>query len=302
MSLNSLFEPPPPALPAGVDAVLAGHSGARVVLQQADGISVVRKTAGRASDNERLRQQAEKQSAFHAARVPTPKVIRSGLDGDRYFFEMNYVPSISVAASCANGSTAAMSSLRAFVEGWIARLRDQAAGTIGADSVQVKLRAVVAACRETPILHPSMPVIELLSTMLARVRWPPLPEGPCHGDLTLENILVDSKGAIWLIDFDAPELSSYWLDLAKLYQDLSGLWCLRHLAAEDGSTLAYKNAVIAMRRLRAEIDQVVERALPGFHAGLPPLVALHLMRALPYCGDTATIVYILNRVHAVIAG
>ena len=91
-------------------------------------------------------------------------------------------------------------------------------------------------------------------------------------------------------------------DLAKLYQDLSGLWCLRHLAAEDGNTLAYKNAVIAMRRFRAEIDHAIEAALPGFHAGLPPLVALHLMRALPYCEDTATIIYILNRVHAVIAG
>ncbi len=302
MSLNSLFEPALSVLPASVDAVFIGHSGARVVLRQADGISMVRKTAGRPSDNERLRRQAEKQSTFYAAHVPTPQVIRSGFDNERYFFEMIYVPSISVAASCASGSTASMPILKAFVESWIARLRDETTGTIGADSVQAKLRAVIAACRETPILHPSMPVIDLLGSLLARAQWPPLPEGPCHGDLTLENILVDSKGAIWLIDFDAPELSSYWLDLAKLYQDLSGLWCLRHLAAEDRNTLAYKNAIIAMRRFRAEIDQVVAAALPGFHAGLPSLVALHLMRALPYCEDTATIVYILNRVHAVIAG
>ena len=286
--------------PDSDDVVLIGHSGARVVLRQRDGIGIVRKIARSRSENERLQRQAEKQSAFHSLCVATPKVIASGFDGDRYYFDMNYVPSVSVAKSCVTGSVATLSNLKAFVAYWIDRMRGETTGTIGADRIHAKLRSIIAACRSRPILGPSMPVIELLGAMLLRADWPDLPKGACHGDLTLENILIDPSGAIWLIDFDAPELASYWLDLAKLYQDLSGLWCLRHLGVEDQHSLVYRNAIAAMRRFRNEIDKVVDEALPGFLAVLPPLVALHLMRALPYCEDVATVVYILNRTHTVI--
>jgi aminoglycoside/choline kinase family phosphotransferase len=48
----------------------------------------------------------------------------------------------------------------------------------------------------------------------------------CHGDLTLENIIVDDRGRPWLVDFlDAP-FEHWWQDVAKLHQDLDGGWYL----------------------------------------------------------------------------
>lgn len=38
----------------------------------------------------------------------------------------------------------------------------------------------------------------------------------CHGDLTLENVLIDSDQRLWYIDPNPGKYMSYWLDLGKL--------------------------------------------------------------------------------------
>ena len=280
-------------------SVFVGHSGASVTLRAYEGRNVVRKTAGHSSGNERLRRQAEKQELFDASAFAVPKVLRSGFDGDLFFFEMSYINATSIAALCGNGRTASMNGLALFVAHWIARMRDETTGTIGPDRIRAKLRSVIVACRRNPVLAHAMPVIELVGGVLGQMDWPLLPEGQCHGDLTLENILVDSDGRLWLIDFDAPDLASFWLDLAKLYQDLIGHWCLRHVARQHHGP-AHLNAIMAIRRLRDAIDGVVDEAMPGVRSLLPPLVALNLMRALPYCETISTAAYILDRAQAVL--
>src|SRR5262249_48162573 len=48
----------------------------------------------------------------------------------------------------------------------------------------------------------------------------------CHGDLTLENLVIDADGKLWLLDFlDAP-FEHWWQDVSKLHQDLDGGWYL----------------------------------------------------------------------------
>src|SRR5204863_8802633 len=61
----------------------------------------------------------------------------------------------------------------------------------------------------------------------------------CHGDLTLENMMVDRDGQIWAIDLlDAP-YEHYWFDFAKLNQDLEGGWYLRHQPAISAAVRQY---------------------------------------------------------------
>jgi len=47
-----------------------------------------------------------------------------------------------------------------------------------------------------------------------------------HGDLTLENIMIDRKGSLCLIDPIASPFDHYWMDWAKLFQDCEGEWFL----------------------------------------------------------------------------
>ena len=282
------------------DAVLIGHSGARLTLRQSEGHSVIRKMAGWYTGNERLRRQADKQETFRAAGFSTPRVLRKGTDDGLFFFEMEYVPAMSIAAQCSGGGTTSLRPLVAFMTAWIAHLQGLSTSVIAEERIHAKLDSIIESCRRNPVLRHAMPAISLLGSLLAQAEWPAIPEGPCHGDLTLENILVDVRGQLWLIDFDAPDLMSYWFDIAKLYQDLRGHWCLRHMS-HDPSSPSRLNAIMAIRRVRSAVDDVVNQAVPELSTALPLLVALCPMRALPYCKDIDTAIYILDRSRAVIA-
>lgn len=46
----------------------------------------------------------------------------------------------------------------------------------------------------------------------------------CHGDFSFENIIIDQKNNIWLIDFIGNFYPHYWLDIAKMFQEIEGEW------------------------------------------------------------------------------
>ena len=288
---------PPTYAPA--DVVLTGHSGARLSLHQSGERSIIRKTSGTPFSNARLQQQAEKQDRFLAAGFPTPSIRARGLSEGHFFFEMDYIPAISIAAQCATGIPTSTKSLVDFLERWITYMREGTNSFIEGGKIHSKIDAVVEACRRNPILNHAMPAIVLLGSSLSRSEWPAIPEGSCHGDMTLENILIDTSNRLWLIDFDAPDLSSYWFDLAKMYQDLQGHWCLRYMSSQSRSP-SRLNAIMAIRRLRSAVDELVAPLVPGLLETLAPLVALCLMRALPYCQEIGTALFILDRAHAII--
>jgi hypothetical protein len=102
------------------------------------------------------------------------------------------------------------------------------------------------------------------------------------------------------IDFDVPEQSSWWLDVAKLLQDLSGHWCLRNLVLSDPEGIEALNAQLAMSRAAAEVAPLLADAIPGGVARLAPLVAFHLLRTLPYARNPLVVEYVLQRIGAVL--
>ena len=60
-----------------------------------------------------------------------------------------------------------------------------------------------------------------------------IPIGPCHGDLTLSNIIISRSGAINLIDFLPTFIESPLWDIVKIYQDLKYGWSYRHLSGPE---------------------------------------------------------------------
>jgi hypothetical protein len=103
-----------------------------------------------------------------------------------------------------------------------------------------------------------------------------------------------------LIDFDVPEQSSWWLDIAKLFQDLTGHWCLRHVVLADPESVEALNARLAMSRAAARIEKAVGPMIEGGIERLRPLIAFHLMRTLPYARDALIVDYVLQRAEAVL--
>ena len=56
--------------------------------------------------------------------------------------------------------------------------------------------------------------------ILENFNWSKIPKTPCHGDLTLENILITQDKKLYLIDFLDSFYNSWMIDIAKLLQDL----------------------------------------------------------------------------------
>ncbi len=279
---------------------LIGHSGARVCLLQYGGHTVVRKMAGRPEQNDRLRGQGEKQTQFRADGVDTPAVLGWGEEDGLVFFDMEFIPAVSLAAEVGDGLALANRRLVDLVDGWITARSGETAGSVPAEALADKMSRVLAASAANRHLGAAAARLPAVANRLADVRWPCLPRSPCHGDFTTENILHGQDGRMILIDFDVPDISSYYFDIAKLYQDLMGLWCLRHMAIADTASLRYRNAQLALRHLRRGIDTLLASRVGDLIADLPALVCLNLMRALPYSIDEAVCQFIFDRVEALL--
>jgi aminoglycoside/choline kinase family phosphotransferase len=284
-----------------LQAEFIGHSGARVTLRQINGRSVVRKQAGTREQSARLQGQGRKQAEFRAAGIDTPQVLSSGVEGGLAFFDMDYVPGVSIAAQICDGLTAMSPALTAFVTSWIKARRAEVDGRIPCETVLDKAVRVMAACAANRNMggHAAARLPSVGERLFA-IDWPSLPRSPCHGDFTTENMLCDADGRLSLIDFDVPDISSYALDIAKLYQDLTGQWCLRRLAIDEPDGLCYRNAQVALRRVRSDVDTLLQSLWPDLLPELPALVCLNLMRAFPYSNDPAVCLFILDRVEALL--
>ena len=140
-------------------------------------------------------------------------------------------------------------------------------------------------------LTPS-PLLDWVVERLHAADWSGIPASVSHGDLTFENILVSPDGDVTFIDCDEPWVSSYWLDLGKLYQDLHGQWCLRRLSP----AVQRVNAVEKLMQLDMLFRPLVAREEPDLAGRLPQLAALNLFRALPYAADRETAAFICARI------
>ena len=120
-------------------------------------------------------------------------------------------------------------------------------------------------------------------------------------DMTLENLLLPQNRSTVFIDCDEPFVSSHWLDLAKLCQDVDGHWCLRQLYLEGTSGPTLVNATERLHRLVQPLRAVAGRVAPGFETFRPQLTALNLFRTLPYTKDERQAVFVLARMRAILA-
>lgn len=273
---------------------LKGHSGAEVLLLGKWGVHVVRKTAASPGVNARLLGQSEKQRRLSLCGVAFPRVLTEGLDEDgRAFFEMEYVPARTVAQMVCE----AMPFDEAEVLRALRRLFSLLSLTAGEGLPAALFHAKIAqiAGSDHASLRGRAPAMAALAGRLHELCWEGIPQSLDHGDLTLENMLVSQRGIVF-IDCDACFASSYWLDAAKLFQDVAGHWCLRELYMSAPTGWALLNATGQLARLSRVLQALVAELDPGLARCLPQLAALHLFRTLPYSRDDRLVAFVLRRI------
>ncbi|HEY0193330.1 MAG TPA: aminoglycoside phosphotransferase family protein [Kofleriaceae bacterium] len=286
-----------PLLSDAADArTLSGLSGARVVLMTRDGRRwFVRKAARDPAGSARLARQLAKQRAFVASlgdaldgAVRVPAILGEGeLDG-RFYFDMEFVRGVDGISYLRRASYPEVVT----VADKLCRYLDEIAvrPSVGAgaptlfDALYGKLCEVH---RKTAALPGEILAKLFLALEQLRNATAGLAPSLCHGDLTLENLVVDEHGTFWLLDLlDAP-YEHWWQDVAKLHQDLDGGWYLLHQPAIGRGVLDYVSrrvlgAAVARDPVYAEIHAV--------------LLACTFVRILPYARTAEERAFVTARV------
>jgi aminoglycoside phosphotransferase len=273
---------------------LKGHSGAEVVLCLRGQTSVVRKTSGSVAQNRRLQDQMAKQRLLTAHGLPFPRVLAEGIDPiGRAYAEMEYVPARTVASVIAAAAPFDQSQLLKAVERALTLFRMTASNTLDPEIFRGKIGDIIANADAVASAPLANEIVRAGNELLGR-DWSAIPASSCHGDLTLENILLHQRRTVF-IDCDETFASSYWLDLSKLFQDVDGHWCLRHLYLDAPTGTALVNAIGRLHRLAAPLRALAGAIAPNFAAYKPQLTALNLFRTIPYTSDTRQIAFVLSR-------
>ena len=268
---------------------LGGHSGCRILLcEDEQGEVFVRKISSTPDYNSRLQVQARKQAAYDGQVIRAPRVLREGmLDEGLFFFDMEYVRGITLAEYMKHIE---IDKIRGLVEQVMAYIRSESAQQTPA-SPQVFRDKLVSL--QGKLAKKDNPVVRKAMHMLAQHDWSAVPQSACHGDLTLENIIVKGD-RLYFIDFLDSFYDSWVLDLSTLLQDAQSLWSYRFMQPID------INTVIRLMIFRDILMDEVHSSWQG-RADREVYFALllKLMRIFPYTRDKATYDFLSEKAQAV---
>ena len=269
---------------------LGGHSGCRILLcEMESGEVFVRKISSGRDYNERLKAQAEKQGSYRNSTILTPRIFSVGATEDGlFYFDMEYIRGITLAKYM---EVIEVGKVRDMVETIINYVIQVLPNTkVGCEAVfRDKIDGL-----EKKLLLWDDDILKQAVDMLKHHSWLKFYSSPCHGDLTLENIIVKND-QLYLIDF----LDSFWdswlLDIGTLLQDVQTLWAYRRLPEIDTNLLI--RLIIFRDVLLDELTQKVgnDFVLESYYALL-----LKLVRICPYTTDRSTQVFLREKIGSVI--
>ncbi len=130
--------------------------------------------------------------------------------------------------------------------------------------------------------------------LLKNFDWSYLIESSCHGDLTLENIILHNDD-VYFIDFLDSFYDSWMIDCAKLLQDLECYWSYRKDIVSENTEIRlmiFKNLLISKIKNLKFGDEILETI---YH-----LLLINLLRIIPYTNDKDTMNFLWRNIEKVI--
>lgn len=272
--------------------LLSGLSGVLVYLLTLDGEHwFVRKAAAVTDHSVRLKAQAAKQIRFTEetlGTMRTPPVIGEGEVDGRYFFDMAYVRGVDGATFLRRAS---YDQVIQFADRLCAYLDAAATSAPFGPSEPVSLfealfAKVCAVYADSDVLTDE--TLGRVMVMLDQVRRAgSLAPTLCHGDLTLENVIIDPDEGLWMIDLLDSPVEHYWQDVAKLHQDLTGGWYLRREARISRGVLDFVSG-----RILRQADKLD----PTYRHVHDALLTASFIRILPYTRTVEDTAFVLDRI------
>ena len=254
---------------------LNGHSGCTVELLKDDrGELLVRKISGSADYDERLCKQWLKQENSRQ-QVLAPIVLGSGrTPNGRFYFDMEYIEGETLAKY--------INQISAYETSLIAQSLMESLTGRRKDSLPAKtslFKEKIESLESKLLFNES---IQESLVILKDYNWSEVKRSWCHGDMTLENIIV-KDGDLYFVDFLDSFYESWLLDVSTLLQDTLIDWAYRTTPeSERPSNKKIFTSVVLNNLSSQEIEDVMHCLL------------LKLLRIIPYTHDEETLAF-LNR-------
>ena len=261
---------------------LGGHSGCGILLcENEDGTTFVRKVSKDIAYNDRLKVQCEKQRSFESGAIRAPKVLGFGTDEKGlFYFDMEYIRGVTLAEYI---KTIEIGKIRGLVEMLVKSIVPAEKSIVTPEQAQNTnriFREKLAGLREslTPLQNPT---VDQALDMLESHDWSGFAASPCHGDMTLENIIVRNDEA-YFIDFLDSFYDCWLMDAGTLLQDVLAMWSYRFQS--DVSM----NTVLRLMVFRDLLLDAVEKIDPAYTVEICYALLQKLVRIYPYTKDAQT--------------
>lgn len=269
---------------------LGGHSGCRILLCEPDDGSeaFVRKISSTLQYNSRLKIQAEKQANHKNPHISTPLVLQAGTTEEGlYFFDMEYVRGITLSEYMKQIEIDKVGDLVKQIIAYIV-VEAQSGGATAPQVFIDKIHTL-----RNKLRYDENTIIQKALQMLQTHDWSHIPQSACHGDMTMENIIVKGD-RLYFIDFLDSFYDSWVLDLGTLMQDAQVMWSYRFIKPTDINTVI---------RLMVFRDIMLDSIKKQWHDAMIQEVyyalLLKLIRIFPYTKDKLTYTFLTQKTESV---
>jgi len=255
---------------------LKGYSGCEIILvRNENNTNFVRKVSKDIAYNKRLIAQHIKQKNFRSDTIKSPLVLNNGHINGKYFFDMEYILSSNLCDIIDKKSKRDIEYYISTISENILNLKQKSTTSCDELNIYNKINGLTQFCNSHTIRY------------LKSIDWSSVPKSTCHGDLTLENILIQDNN-IYYIDFLDSFIDSWMIDVSKIFQDTRHLWSFRYSLKD--TTLIDKLKIVEHAIVKNIYLSKNELSV------INGLTCLNLCRIKPYIKDKDTERYISNEI------
>lgn len=271
--------------------VLSGHSGCKIILiEDKKNKRFIKKISSNSNYNERLKSQCLKQINFNSKYIFTPKVMKYGINSEGlFYFDMEYISGITLSEYMKTISVNKIQNIaniiikHYLIENINIQQKD--------NQVQnIFLNKIMDTASKLKVENKN---IKEAICLLKKYEYYDFEKSFCHGDLTLENIII-ANNRIYYIDFLDSFYDSWLLDVAKLLQDTQTFWSYRN------DNKLNENLLIRLMIFRdiilSELKSLNENYIRDSYYAL----LLNILRIYPYTFDIKTLNFLNYELNNVI--